>query len=336
MIKRVDDNKEQWNEFVSDKGKVFHSWEWKKVLENTWGYKPEYTTYEKDGKIVACFPLFIVNSPFLGKRAMSLPTSDFGGPLGNKVGCDKLIDDQLNRCKENGVKFLEIKGYKPVKNFQLGNSYINFILRLSDGFENIWKKSFDRKNRNQIRKAERSGVEVKEGYEDKDINNFYQIYLTNMKILGTPPHPLKFYQNMKNEFKDDFKLFISYHEGREISAGVFLNFSGSLYYWAGVSIYDFRNLNPQNLLLSRIIEWGCKNEIKKIEFGRTSRKGVYNFKKSFGGVESEFIYQYKYFNKKSKIDKQGGKNRFSEIWKKYVPNIIAEKLGPIIRKNAGY
>ena len=59
----------------------FHSSDWAKVLQETYNFKPHYLKLTESEKIKAVIPLMEVDSFITGRRAISLPFSDFCEPL---------------------------------------------------------------------------------------------------------------------------------------------------------------------------------------------------------------------------------------------------------------
>lgn len=77
----------EWKEFLSrsEYATVYHTPEWKKTLEESFGYKPYYLFVKDESDlIVGMLPLFYVKSKLTGNRLSSLPFSHISGPVGEK------------------------------------------------------------------------------------------------------------------------------------------------------------------------------------------------------------------------------------------------------------
>ena len=60
---------------------IFHHSAWARVLVETYGHQPFYLNVSVDGADAALVPLMEVRSCITGCRGVSLPFSDFAGPL---------------------------------------------------------------------------------------------------------------------------------------------------------------------------------------------------------------------------------------------------------------
>ncbi|RJS71848.1 hypothetical protein CW714_05200, partial [Methanophagales archaeon] len=67
-VQQLDKNDyNRWNDFLKThkNATIFHTIEWKNVLEETFGYKPEYLVVKNsEGKIVGISPAFSVKTLF--------------------------------------------------------------------------------------------------------------------------------------------------------------------------------------------------------------------------------------------------------------------------------
>ena len=59
----------------------FHSSAWAKVLVDTYDFKPLYWQVTQNNNVVALLPCMEVKGLFSGRRCVSLPFSDYCGPL---------------------------------------------------------------------------------------------------------------------------------------------------------------------------------------------------------------------------------------------------------------
>lgn len=105
---------EEWNEFVKvhKNATIFHTVEWKKVLEETFGCKPEYLVVKNsEGKLVGVSPAFSVKTLF-GKVIVSQPFFEYGGPIVEK-GFEEAYNGILNFYKDkvenDRTKYVEIR-----------------------------------------------------------------------------------------------------------------------------------------------------------------------------------------------------------------------------------
>jgi len=155
---------------------------------------------------------------------VSLPYGDYGGFLFSNLKVDWILKKLDGIAKENDVDYVEIrepnvKFGKHLKSFETKFQYYNFVLNLNQPLEDIWK-SFDKKVRNSIRKAEKNHVKVVEGNR-KDLEEFYKLYLNTMKKLGSPPHSFDYFDNIFKFCSKNVKLLFAEYDDKKIAASIF-------------------------------------------------------------------------------------------------------------------
>jgi FemAB-related protein (PEP-CTERM system-associated) len=314
----------------------YHTFGWMKAIEESYGLKPVILALLDDKKILNVIPFFLLESKFFGKKLVSLPYGDYGGLLFDfKV--DWILKKLDDIAKETDVDYVEIrepnvKFWKHFKSFKTEFKYYTFILNLDKPLEEIWK-SFDKKVRNSIRKAEKNNVRVIEGSR-KDLGEFYKLYLRTMKKLGSPPHSFNFFDNVFKFCSKNVKLLFAEYEDRKIAASIFFLHKKRIYYWKNVSDDEYLHLRPNDLILYRMIEFGQKRKYESLDLGRTRvNTGTFLFKKRWGGRMEELKYFFKVYREREIPDPEVKKFKFlGKIWS-FFPTFFTRRVGPSIRKN---
>lgn len=328
---------EAWNKLASDcSASIFHSYGWGEVLVHAFGYKRLYLLAESDGEVSGILPLFYLKGLFAGRRLVSLPVSDLGGPLGSSESVSEILESCQQLMLDLSGDYVEVKGAVSEDDYVLGKSFPSFMLDLPGNSDVLWD-IVGKKNRNLVRKADKEGLQVEEVNSFKGVNDFYEVYAKTMKQLGTPPYPKSFYECMhrilgKNK---ECSIMLARKDGEVMGGAIFLSFNDYVYYLAGVSPLEYRNYSPNTFLVYKGLEKAVKDGFKKFDFGRTSTQGVYNFKKSWGGSEKKLSYYYKLLNPQKKI---GGNKiqTLSPLWRSIVPLSLTKIIGPQIRRNFGF
>jgi hypothetical protein len=65
---------------------IFHTTHWARILHESYGYTPLYFTLFRDGALSALIPVMEVNSWITGRRAVSLPFTDYCEPIMTENG----------------------------------------------------------------------------------------------------------------------------------------------------------------------------------------------------------------------------------------------------------
>lgn len=346
ILPATDEHRESWNHFVTQySDNPCHLYEWRRILEETYGYKCLYLMAQDEKKLVGVFPAAVIRSRLFGTQICSLPFADYGGILLSDVTESRTIDAFIGFLSVylRQAKFLEIRtplqarvAESLSKTTEKGKTeYLTFILDLNKPFEQIWKRDFDKYLRNAIRKAVKNNIEVTFETWGENLNHFYRLYLITMKKLGSPPHGLRFFKSIHHFLGDKHvKLFLASKSNDVIGGVVALTGAKTIYpVYEGINP-DYRNLNPASLLFSRIIEWSCNNGYKFFDFGRTlDGSSVYNFKKQWGGMKRSLPYFYV----GNEIPQQDLREKYmvlSKLWGK-LPTSIAKRLGPFVKGGVG-
>ena len=310
---------------------------WRNVVEKTYKHKPIYLIAKEQGEIKGVLPLFLMRSMIFGKKLVSVPFAPYGGVCAdNKAIENALIDEAKRMTKECGADYLELRclnenGIGLGLGLAANNSYITFILNLSQDPNIVWK-GFNNKVRNAIRKALKSNLEIR---SDNNIGDFYRLYTKNMRDLGTPPHSYAFLKNLLHEFPEHTKIVRVQYPGTTIASLFLVSFKHTMISGWAASDRAYQNFNPNNLLYWGVIKSGCEEGYKYFDFGRSIYdSGTFRFKKPWGAEPEQLCYQYYLCNMKNMPDTSQSnpkRQRFVKFWRK-LPIRLATTAGPLIRK----
>lgn len=332
-----------WRKFIekNSNSRFQHLLEFKKIVENTY-QNCESRYYMIKNK--AIFPFFMVKSKLLGNRLISLPFLDNGGFLGsyNKENIKELIRELK---KDEKIKHIEVRmnasseNFKKVEKilkdigFEKEASRQQFIVRLTSE-KDLWKR-FHKHTRNDIRKAEKSNLKIKEIEDDSELKKFYKLYLKNMKFFGTPQHSYNFFKNLLEIAKRNMIGFNCYFKNKLIGS-IILFYQGKHGYISyNVSDINYREHRPNDLLYWKTIKWAMKKGIKDIDLGQIDKNsederaiGLYKFKRKWLGETYDRTYFYYSFGRrKENIEKKDKLKKFRTVWKK-LPLPIIKIFGP--------
>lgn len=286
-----------WDESILDFPcySFFHSSDWAKVLQETYNFKPHYLKITESGKMKAVIPLMEVNSLFTGRRAISLPFSDFCDPLvSNSVKIKIIRQKVINYSKEKGFNSLELRD----SHVHLDNSVIipagfQHTLDLSFTEEQLFKHLSDNTRRN-IKKAINNKVSFEITNSPSSMEDFYRMNCYTRRRHGLPPQPLQFFRKLYDFVLSKNKGFISLskHNGTSIASAIFLLIGQKALFKYGASLFEYQNLRPNNLLMWESIKYIKDQGIKELNFGRTELEniGLRRFKLGWGTEEKLLNY----------------------------------------------
>ena len=180
-----EDEMMQWDAFVEahPKGTPYHMSGWLRAIEETYSFKPALYVWRNKGAITNVFPAFLVKSFISGSRLISLPFSDYGGPLFSDESVAQEALHQIIEEHKGKAKLIEIRGNVPDGSGLVPWSYYkSHILDLEQGLSVLMKKIDKRTIQYSIRKAEKAGLEVRETNDEKGMEEFYKLnFLTRKK-----------------------------------------------------------------------------------------------------------------------------------------------------------
>ena len=287
---------EAWDQFVRqtpDAG-LCHMWGWRRVIEETFGHETVYLSATHAGAIVGILPLAIFRSRLFGNFAVSLPFVDGGGICATNEGVSRLLADcAASVAAGRRLSHVELRHVArqrpelPVRQHKVG-----MTLRLVPDLGKAWTL-LDRKVRNQVRKAEKSAlVERRGGLELLDA--FYDVFCRNMRDLGTPVYPRRFFEQILSTFADSSTVFVVEDQQRTpVAAAIGLVHRSTFAVpWAS-SLREFRAQNPNSLLYWRMIEHAIASGLTTFDFGRsTPGEGTYLFKEQWGARPTPLHWEY--------------------------------------------
>jgi hypothetical protein len=301
------DDYNEWNAFVDYNGyaSIFHTLEWKKIIEKTFNYTPDYLLIRdsKDG-LIGISPAFSVKAIF-GKVIVSQPFFEYGGPLLND-GYEEAYKDLFTYYKEKadtkGAKYIELRNLpgKEITNFESAGfikqfkAYDFFIDVKGKDFErDIWFGLYTKKSRvrNSVKKAIERGVQVKEG---RDIDTYYGLYTNTVERLGSPPYPKSLFENIEKNLGSSVRFTYAYLEESPISAMMSFPYKKRNLLVGLVSDEAYQEYRANDLLYNEQIEYATRNNFDVVDFGRTRPNSFYErYKKKWGATRRD-LYSYVY------------------------------------------
>ncbi|HEX5017971.1 MAG TPA: peptidoglycan bridge formation glycyltransferase FemA/FemB family protein [Actinomycetes bacterium] len=117
------------------------------------------------------------------------------------------------------------------------------------GFNQLWRRN--------VRKAQKSGVQVRVG-APSDLPAFHRIYVETAERDRFTPRPLSYFQHMFDvmlrEDPDRIRLYLGEHEGRLLAATTAVTVGEHTWYSYGASTNEGRELRPSNAIQWKMIE----------------------------------------------------------------------------------
>jgi len=339
-----------WDDILlSTEGSTFfQSSTWAEVLSESYGFTPYYFYIIDKGKFSVLFPLMEVESLFRGRRAISLPFTDYCEPIIDKSDSFfEIFYEIIKFGKRKGWKCIEFRGgqslfkslhpmFNPNKNPGSENYIIhNINLRLG---EDVLFKKLRESNRRNIKKAQEFGVKIEFSNNWESLENFCYLNSITRKRHGIPPQPKNFFKIFYEKIlqKGNGIIALALYNGKPVSAYIFCLFGKDAIYKYGASDLTYQHLRANNLLMWESIRWLYNMGYERLSLGRTEHDnhGLRQFKNGWGGEESLISYSFYDLKKEKFINKNREISRSSKWIFNKLPIPILNFLGSILYRHA--
>jgi FemAB-related protein (PEP-CTERM system-associated) len=274
-----------------------------------------------------------MKSALFGRFLISSPWLDYGGPLADDDSVARqLIDAAESKARELQCRFFEMRAVAHrLPGMTEKTDKRQFHLDLTPGEDEVWK-SFDAKARNQVRKAEKSGLTCVFGGREL-LDDFYHVFARNMRDLGTPVWPRSLFEQIFGQFRNEAEIAAVKLGPKTVGAGVILHYGGYSGMPSASSYRKYRDLCPNNLMYWETIKHAIARGSKVFDFGRSSEgAGTYNFKKQMVRQPTEQIWQYRLLTIDTLPEMNPDNPKYKTaiaLWRK-LPLWLANWLGPKI------
>ncbi|MBZ0268212.1 FemAB family PEP-CTERM system-associated protein [bacterium] len=272
----------------------YHRAGWARVIRNAFGREPLYRLVRRNGVVEGVLPLVRFASPVFGRFLVSIPFMNRGGVLARTPEArDALVDEAGALVRATRSSFCELRHVARLTDTLPAKDHkVSMSLPLTDDVDALWK-GVGSKVRNLVRKAEKSGLTVRPGVPERDLDPFYDVFVENMRDLGTPVYTPRFFREVFREFPGDLDLTVVEGEGAVAAAGICIRHGGfTEIHWAA-SRRDMLKRSPNMLLYWECISKAARDGLTEFCFGRsTEDSGPYRFKKQWGAQPTRLHWEY--------------------------------------------
>jgi FemAB-related protein (PEP-CTERM system-associated) len=325
----------EWDAFVQrhPAATLFHNIGWKRVMQETYGYRPFYFYCERNGHITGIAPAFLISNWMTGRCLISIPFAVYGGVCADDPESEAALLGRLEQvAEEERVQYFEIRNRRGaiLPRYEANPRYATFTLPLVRDTEALYK-SLPKDIRYMIRKGEKAGLTVKRGPELLD--TFYYLMTVNLRRLGTPAFPRVLFQNLLREYPSQVEITAVYSGSKPVAAGMSFFFRDWIQpYYVG-SLDEAKGLAANNFLWWEMMKLGAEKGCSIFDFGRSKKdSGNFDFKKKWNPQIDTLSYQVRLVRRKEMPNFSPANSKFkmaTEAWKK-MPLGLTRALGPYV------
>ena len=218
-----------WDEYINQhpNSTIYHSQAIRRVIENTFGHNCHYlAACDENGTIQGVLPLVEMKSKLFGHFMVSQPFFNYGGILATTTQArDFLKKHASTLAKKLGVTHVEYRHCFPDKEMPTRMDKVTMLLNLPGTQDQLWT-NLGTKLRAQIKKSETNKLTSKIGKKEL-IDDFYKVFSTNMRDLGTPVYSKKLFTNMITS-NPSASICVVYRDNKAVSAGFVIGWKNTL------------------------------------------------------------------------------------------------------------
>lgn len=324
-----------WDAFVDGHPGAtgYHSWAWRSVFQRAFGHETVYLAAIDGGAICGVLPLVIFRSRLFGRFAVSLPFVNYGGVCASDPEAARLLVDEAAAVgRRLNLSHVELRhAARQCPDLVAREHKVAMLLTLKPDPPAQWT-ALDRKVRNQVRKAEGSGLTARNGGAEL-LDRFYDVFARNMRDLGTPVYSIALFRQVLANFASQARVFLVEAGPTTVAGAITLRHRGTLEVpWAS-SRRAFSAQCPNNLLYWRIIEHAIGAGVETLDFGRsTPHEGTYRFKQQWGAEPQALYWEYALIDRAAPPDLSPHNPRYGSaiaLWKR-LPVAVTNTIGPHI------
>ena len=334
QVCRIDDT-DEWDSLVSARcdAPLFQRSAWERVWAE---YRlPVYRLVaSQDAEVVGLLQLVRQRSRITGDQLVSLPWFDCAGiSADHQNAASALAEGSLQLANDIGADWVQLRQNSPSSiSRHIRTDKVLMRLALEEDPDKLWKR-LKPKVRNQVRKAEKAGLKVERGGAEL-VPDFFDVYSTNMRDLGSPSHARRFFDAIAGEFAAETRVYVVRLAGQAVAAGWTMANGDVLEIpWAS-SLQKFNGMCANHLMYWQIFEDACREGYECFHFGRsTPGSGQHRFKKQWGAQEVPLFWYFLSMNDREAAQAAhppGERHGWgTKIWRK-LPLFASRRIGPLM------
>lgn len=305
-------NANQWNNLVaqSDRGGLFHRYEWLRAIEEGLSAEPRHVIVTKGNNPVAILPTFrhVVDVPAgdsllrtAGYHALVSSHPGYGGPLvaTNTADCLELLFGEVaslagprtvyHLIRVNDTSYARYGKQFAKRGYTPQTVTCRIEVDLNRGWDDI-VADMRKERRKAVRQAHEQDWQVRTEPPTRDtLERVHEAYRANMDRVGSDPYPLSFFEALGEHLGDRLRVTTAIVAGREVGSFVSLvdeDRSTVHYFFSAIGDEANYGYHPAELLHGHSMRWGIDNGYDRYDFGDSPADysdGLFRYKEKYSG-----------------------------------------------------
>lgn len=328
-----------WDAYVHahHEGTFFHLFEWRKILESSFGLAPYYLVAERNDVLAGVLPLVFQRNLLFGRALISTAFCVQGGPLTADPEAQNALDEAAcnlaHKLRATSLEYRSRRATRPGWQSK-GGFYATFSKELfTDEAANL--AAVPRKQRAVIRKALQSDLSSLVG---RDVQAFFRVYSESMRNLGTPMFPRRYFHALLHAFPGQSDIVVIQDGPQPVAAVLNFYFKNTVLPYYGGGIREARASGANDLLYWEVMKHAVERGYRRFDFGRSKAgTGAFAFKKNWGFDPDWLEYEYYLPNGghiPEKNPTHGIYQTLTKLWMR-LPLPLANFIGPFLISGLG-
>jgi serine/alanine adding enzyme len=290
-----------WDRFVNQHpdGSIFQTSHYYRIFSKSELHRPLAVIILDEKEEIKGVLTGIIHYQFKGPlKYFSSRCVIFGGPLAenNNPEIVDLLLGSYNKYISSRVIYSQFRNLFDcsqfigifIKNGYYHEEHLNILIDLQKSEEQLWKE-LHTKRRNEIRKAEKEGLEFMIIENLSEFEKSYEILKSLYARIKLPIHKKDIFLNVfQSLLPHGYSTFFgAYFNGELVGTMVAFSYKGTMYNWYAGSNADFYKKYPNDFLPWKIFLWAKENGFKIFDWGGAGKPnvpyGVRDYKEKFGG-----------------------------------------------------
>lgn len=298
MIEVLDASSSRWNETLNtlpiELHDIYFTSDYHQLYETNSSYSRCFIY--KEGPRVAFYPFLLnrIENYGFDKLYYDIETVyGYGGPISNSNDIfflEKFEKAFLAYCQEQNIIAEFIRFHPLLKNERIFQSIIDVeynrltvYLDISKSIEEIWRTDISSKNRNMIRKAEKSDLRAEEGYNYRTFKDMYVATMEKLQANQFYYFQDNYYRQISQE--NDYFLLNILKDNNIIAGAIFMFYGIYCHYHLAGSLVEYLKYAPNNFLIWHAIQNAKARGAKFFHLGggltNSIEDSLFKFKSSF-------------------------------------------------------
>lgn len=324
-----------WDRYVEGEpgASNYHRWMWREAIEESFPHKAYYLAAMEGDGICGVLPLVHVRSRLFNDALVSMPYLNYGGVLASQPqAAEALLREAAVLAQKLKVRHVELRHREcNANNWVEATPKVTMEVALPANMDDMWN-GLSSGMRNKIRGARNKQITVS-WLDGIAVDEFYKVFSENMRDLGTPILPKKWFSNLSRYAAESVRFVILQDGDETVAAGMTTSYRDCVELPCSAALQKSRKKNTAILMYWSVFEWAHQQGFKRVDLGRcTHGGGTWEFKRHWNPEEIKLHWYYWLSNGAQVPELRPDNPKFSmavKVWKK-LPLAAANALGPRI------